>query len=477
MRILLTGATGYIGKQLLPALLDQGHEVICCVRNKKRIGGLEKFDNIEFWEVDFLKDFDLDKAPKHIDVAYYLIHSMSSSISNFPDMEKNTAQNFRNYIDQTEAQQIIYLTGMLNDNNLSEHLKSRKAVEKELNKSKAPVTILRAGIAVGPGSASFEIIRDLVEKLPIMLTPKWLNTLCQPIGINDVVQFLTRSLLVEETYGKEFDIGGKDILSYKEMLMQYAEIRGLKRKIFSIPILGLNISSYWLYFVTPIPYKLAYNLVESMRIEMVAQDNRLAEILHITPSGYKEAVEDSFQRIESNTVISSWKDSFVSSSANDQFMNYAEAPKFGCVNETQEIPIDTNSKKVLDNIWSVGGKRGWYYANFLWKIRGFVDKLLGGIGLRRGRTHPKNIYNGDALDFWRVIVADKLNKRLLLYSEMKLPGEAWLEFKIAEKNGKEVLQQTATFRPHGLLGRLYWYAMFLPHLFIFSNMAKNIVRY
>lgn len=477
MRILLTGATGYIGKQLLPALLDQGHEIICCVRNKNRIGGLEKFNNIDFWEVDFLKDFDQDKAPKKIDVAYYLIHSMSTSISDFSEMETKTAQNFRNYIDKTEASQIIYLTGMLNDKNLSEHLKSRQKVEKELKKSTVPVTTLRAGIVVGTGSASFEIIRDLVEKLPVMIAPKWLNTRCQPIGIKDVIKFLTRSQLVEETYGKEFDIGGTDILPYKEMLYQYAEYRDLKRKIFSVPILGLKLSSYWLYFVTSIPYKLAVNLVESMRIEMVARDNKLAEILHIQTSGYKEAVKDSFQPVESNAITSSWKDSFVSSSANDQFMEQAEAPTYGCVHETREIPIDTKTEKVLENIWSVGGNRGWYYANTLWKVRGFIDRLMGGNGLRRGRTHPKNIYNGDALDFWRVIVADKTHKRLLLYSEMKLPGEAWLEFKIEEKSGKEVLLQTATFRPHGLWGRVYWYAMFLPHLFIFSNMARNIVRF
>jgi len=478
MKILLTGATGYIGKRLLPALLDQGHEVICCVRNKNRLSGLERFrDNVTFWEVDFLKEIDIDNAPTDFDIAYYLIHSLTVSTSGFTRLEKKAAKNFRNFINQTSACQIIYLTGIVNDENLSPHLKSRKNVGKILSTSTVPLTTLKAAIIVGSGSASFEIIRDLVEKLPVMITPKWLNTLCQPIGVSDVVGYLTGCLKNEQTYNQSFDIGGSEILTYKEMLLEYARIRSLKRHIISVPVLGLKLSSYWLYFITSTSYDLAVNLVESMRIKMVCEDSRLEEMLQVKPESYTEAVKRSFQRISENVVISSWKDAFISSNASDKFMDYAEVPKHGCLKETREVAISGDPAKVLSNIWSIGGKRGWYFANGFWKIRGFADRLLGGIGLRRGRTHPKNIYNGDALDFWRVIVADKINKRLLLYSEMKLPGEAWLEFRINEYKDKPVLTQTATFRPQGLFGRLYWYLLFPAHLFIFSKMAKNIVRY
>lgn len=479
MKILLTGATGYIGKRLLPALLEQGHEVICCVRNLNRIGGLEKYkDEVSFWEIDFLKEYDESKAPKDFDVAYYLIHSMASSTSGFSTMEKNAAKNFTKYINSTKASQIIYLTGIVNEENLSKHLQSRKTVEKILSKSQVPLTVLRAGIVVGSGSASFEIIRDLVEKLPIMLAPTWLKTQCQPIGVGDVVKYLTGCLLNEETYRKSYDIGGSDVLTYKDMLFQYAEIRNLKRYIISVPVFGLQLSSYWLYFITSTSYKLAYNLVDSMRVKVVAQNDDLEKLLQVKPASYKQAVEKSFQKINENVVLSSWKDSFTSSAASDKFMDYAEAPEHGVVKETREVALESNSpEEVLDNIWAIGGKRGWYYGNILWKIRGLMDKIVGGTGLRRGRTHPKNIYNGDALDFWRVIVADKLKKRLLLYSEMKVPGEAWLEFKIDKKDDKPFLLQTATFRPHGLWGRVYWYALFPAHLFIFSNMAKRIAEY
>lgn len=478
MKILLTGATGYIGKRLLPALLEQGHDVICCVRNKNRLSGLEKFrDKVTFWEVDFLKEIDMDNAPKDFDVAYYLIHSLTVSTSGFASLEKKAAKNFRSFIDQTSAAQIIYLTGIINEENLSPHLKSRKKVGKILSGSTVPLTTLKAAIIVGSGSASFEIIRDLVEKLPIMLAPKWLNTLCQPIGVSDVVRYLTGCLQNEQTYNQAFDIGGSEVLSYKEMLLEYARIRNLNRQIISIPVLGLRLSSYWLYFITSAPYDLAVNLVESMRIKMVCEDKKLEKILQVKPESYTEAVKRSFQRISENVVISSWKDAFVSSAASDKFMDYAEVPKHGCLKETREVVISGDPDDVLNNIWSIGGKRGWYFADSLWKIRGFADRVLGGSGLRRGRTHPKNIYNGDALDFWRVIVADKIKKRLLLYSEMKLPGEAWLEFRIDKQKDKSVLLQTATFRPQGLLGRLYWYLLFPAHLFIFSKMAKNIVRY
>jgi uncharacterized protein YbjT (DUF2867 family) len=402
---------------------------------------------------------------------------MSSNISDFTKLEETSAKNFIKLVSGTNVKQIIYLGGITNEEKLSKHLASRKNVENILSESGIPVTTLRAGIIVGSGSASFEIIRDLVEKLPVMITPKWLNTKHHPIAIKNIIQYLTGVLLKEELYNCSYDVGGPDILTYKEMLLQFAKVRGLKRLIVSVPVMTPRLSSYWLYFVTSTSYKLAVNLVDSMKIEVVGKPNDLERILNIEPISYREAVRRAFSRTEQNGVISSWKDSFISSSYDSKISKQINVPTFGCFLDRREKEIKTSVEQVMNNIWSIGGERGWYYADWLWAIRGFLDKLFGGVGLRRGRTNKQEIYSGDTLDFWRVIVADKPNKGLLLYAEMKLPGEAWLEFKIVEKNNKQYLQQTATFRPKGLFGRIYWYSVLPFHFFVFNGMAENIARF
>ncbi len=474
--ILLTGANGYIGQRLIPALLEQGHNLYCCVRNKVRFEDEHNHPNIETIEVDFLDENSSVILPQHIDAAYFLIHSMSSA-GDFEEKELASAVNFLKLIEQTNCKQIIYLTGIVNETQLSKHLHSRLAVENKLQESKIPLTALRAGIIVGSGSASFEIIRDLVEKLPVMITPKWLNTKCQPIAIRNVIEFLTGVLLNEKTYNNHFDISSKEILSYKQMLLQFAAIRKLKRWIFTIPIMTPRISSYWLYFVTSTSYTLAINLVNSMKVNVIAKPNSLAEDLNIKLLSYKEAVKLAFEKIEQNLVLSSWKDSFSSSNANQLWMDQVEIPTFGCYKDLKWRELDPeNIDKVLHNIWSIGGARGWYYGNRLWKVRGLMDKFVGGVGLRRGRTSASDIHAGDALDFWRVLIADKKNKRLLLFAEMKLPGEAWLEFRIMKRHNKIQLRQTATFRPKGLWGRLYWYSVLPFHFFIFNGMISNLVK-
>ncbi len=479
MKILLTGANGYIGKRLLPLLIAQGHQVVCCVRDRKRFpkSGIYKNPNISVYEIDFLKDNTPVDLSKDIDAAYYLIHSMNDNSPDFEKAEELSAANFIELIKHTCAKQIIYLGGITNEVKLSKHLASRKKVEEILRTSEVPVTSLRAGIIVGSGSSSFEIIRDLVEKLPVMVAPRWLNTKTQPIAIRNVLQYLTGVLFMEETFNNSYDIGGPDILTYKQMLLQFAEVRGLKRYIFTIPVMTPGLSSYWLYFVTSVSYKLAANLVNSMKVEVVARKNNLNDLLNINLLTYREAVEHAFQRIGQNSVISSWKDSFISSHEENSLFKHIKVPTNGCFRDKRQKLILSSAEQVLDNIWSIGGDRGWYYGDSLWHFRGFIDKLFGGVGLRRGRTNLNKIDSGDTLDFWRVLVADKDKKRLLLYAEMKLPGEAWLEFKIIHKKEKYYLQQTATYRPKGLVGRLYWY-FFLPfHYFIFNGMANNVTRY
>ncbi len=474
--ILLTGSNGYIGQRLIPVLLEQGHTLFCCVRDKERFEDEHQHANIQTIEIDFLEENLPPIFPAEIDVAYFLVHSMSSS-GDFEARELATANHFLHQIEQTACKQLIYLSGIVNEKHLSKHLHSRLAVENRLKESKIPLTVLRAGIIVGSGSASFEIIRDLVEKLPIMITPKWLNTKCQPIAIRNVIQFLSGVLLKESCFHKHYDISNDEILSYKEMLLQFAAVRKLKRWIITVPIMTPRISSYWLYFVTSTSYSLAINLVNSMKVNVIAEPNTLAKDLNIDLLSYKASVQLAFEKIEQNLVLSSWKDSFSSSNANQQWMNQVEVPSYGCYKDLKWRELKDNTiENVLDNIWSIGGKKGWYYGNFFWKIRGFLDKLVGGVGLRRGRTHAQHINRGDALDFWRVLIADKKNKRLLLYAEMKLPGEAWLEFRIMKRHNKMQLRQTATFRPKGLWGRLYWYSVLPFHGFIFRGMIKNISK-
>jgi uncharacterized protein YbjT (DUF2867 family) len=479
VKILLTGATGYIGKRLLPALIEQGHDVVCCVRDKNRFHPpiLNGSGKVSVLEVDFLKDPVENDLIKDIDATYYLIHSMSANVSDFSKLEDISAKNFISLIKKTNIKQIIYLGGITNEEKLSKHLASRKNVEKILNGSGIPLTSLKAGIIVGSGSASFEIIRDLVEKLPIMITPKWLNTKHHPIAIRNVIQYLTGVLLKKELFNRSFDIGGPDILTYKEMLLQFADVRKLKRFIFTVPVMTPRLSSYWLYFVTSTSYKLAVNLVNSMKIEVIAKPNELEKTLGINPISYKKAVELAFSRIEQNEVVSSWKDSLVSSYKDEKLLEHINVPSHGCYFDEREKEINSSVEQVLNNLWSIGGERGWYYADWLWGFRGFLDKLFGGVGLRRGRTNKNEIFSGDTLDFWRVLVADKQNKRLLLYAEMKLPGEAWLEFGIINKDAKNYLRQTATFRPKGLFGRLYWYSVLPFHYFVFDGMARNIVNF
>lgn len=458
--------------RLLPELLQNGHEVICAVRDKNRLPlDPETTKKVSVVDVDFAEEVNTDDFPKDIDAAYYLIHSMSSSTTDFDEMESRSAINFNKYMATTSVKQVIYLSGIVNQEELSKHLSSRKKVEEILYKGSYNLTVLRAGIVVGSGSSSFEIIRDLCEKLPVMIAPKWLKTKIQPIAIRDVINFLYGVLDNDKCFNKSFDIGGPDILTYKEMLMKYSKIRGLKLWIIPVPIMSPRLSSYWLYFVTSTSYKLAVNLVDSMKMEVVANDNNLQEILNIQPISYEEAIKKAFEKIEQNLVVSSWKDSLVAGRITN-LKQYIQVPKYGCLKDEKVVEVE-NPEMVLDNIWAIGGENGWYYGNYLWKIRGFADRLFGGVGLRRGRTDPKRINTGDALDFWRVLYADKENKRLLLFAEMKLPGEAWLEFCINEKNE---LIQTATFRPKGIWGRLYWYAMLPFHYFIFDGMIRNISK-
>jgi uncharacterized protein YbjT (DUF2867 family) len=470
MKILLTGTTGYIGKRLLPALLADGHEVVCCTRDEKRFNAARyNTPGLKVITADFSDKSTLTSIPEDIDAAYYLIHSMSASIDDFENLEKEAALNFKERIEKTNARQVIYLSGIINEEVLSKHLSSRKAVEEILAGGSYHLTTLRAAIIVGSGSASFEIIRDLVEKLPVMVAPRWLDTKSQPIAIRNVIQYLKGVLFNEDTYDRSFDIGGPDILSYKEMLLRFAEIRNLKRRIFVVPVMTPKLSSYWLYFITSTSYKLAVNLVNSMKVEVTCSENDLQDLLGIDLISYDDAVRFAFDRIEQQEVLSSWTDALNNQLMKKGISSLVVAPSFGCFQDKRVEEI-SDEELVLNRLWTIGGQNGWYYASWLWEFRGFLDKVFGGVGLRRGRKSHYEISAGDSIDFWRVLFANRDEKRLMLYAEMKLPGEAWLEFKITD--GK--LYQTATFRPLGLWGRIYWYSVIPFHAIIFRGMIRNI---
>lgn len=470
MKILLTGTTGYIGQRLIPVLLEKGHELVCCVRDRNRFDFQKyKSDRIRVVEVNFLDENTLGEIPEEIDAAYYLIHSMSANNQDFDELEKISATNFRDRVQETSAKQVVYLSGIVNDENLSKHLNSRKQVEEILASGSYHLTTLRAGIILGSGSASFEIIRDLVEKLPFMIAPKWLNTRSQPIAIRNVIEYLTGVLMLDDSFDQSFDIGGPEILSYKEILLRFAKVRKLKRTIVTVPVMTPKLSSYWLYFVTSTSFRLAVNLAKSMSVEVVCRENKLKELLGIELLTFEHAIELAFGKIQNEAVVSSWKDALSSHVLDKGISQLLEVPTYGCFVDRRSCEVK-EVRRSLNKIWSIGGDTGWYYANWLWELRGFIDKLFGGVGLRRGRKNNSLISPGDSLDFWRVIYADKEEMKLLLYAEMKLPGEAWLEFEIKDNR----LYQTATFRPLGLLGRFYWYSVLPFHGLIFSGMLKKL---
>lgn len=478
MRILLTGANGYIGMRLLPVLVEAGHEVTCVVRDIHRFQpSPDLLNKVSIIEFDFLHPEDAlqNFIDKKFDAAYYLIHSLGDTSTTLKEYEIRSAGCFVLVATLTQVKQIIFLSGICNEQNLSKHLIARKAVKEVFIRSGIAYTIFEAGIIVGSGSVSFEIIRDLTEKLPVMIGPRWLKSRCQPIAIRNLINYLHRSLLNEQTFFKSFEIGGPDVLTYKQMLLEFAAVRGYKRFIFALPILFPGLSAYWLYLTTSANFTIARQLVQSMKNDVICKEHVIHEIIPQELIPYREAIKLAFLKIDQNMVVSSWKDAASSSLSRLDVNQYVEVPVNGCYKDRRWVEIDKDKvEEVASRFFGIGGNQGWYYADNLWRIRGLMDKLIGGVGLKRGRRSDTDIQPGDALDFWRVLLVDHKNYRLLLFAEMKLPGEAWLEFSIVKSETRCVLKQTATFRPRGILGRNYWYAMLPFHYFIFRNMLKRI---
>jgi uncharacterized protein YbjT (DUF2867 family) len=474
-KIFVTGATGFIGKRLVYHLLEKGHEVFALVRVKGvrfKIKGSPRLKLI-YGDISFPEG--IDPLPKDLDAAYYLVHSMGRLVENLVEEEIRVAKNFVSMMEKSSVKQIIFLGGIIEDEHqLSPHLSSRIAVEKVLRSSTIPCTILRASLIIGSGSASFEIIRDLCEKLPMMIAPKWVRSFCQPIAIRDVLYYLNGVLHFEKAYNKVFDIGGPEAMTFEDVLQRYNKYRKLKRYIFDVPVLTPKLSSYWLVLITSVRYSLCKYLVESMKNSTRKLNSSIDAILPHSCLTYEEALELSFQKISQNEVVSTWMDAWDIEKADKDLQSYIEVPEEGCLKDIREVQAEIPLKELQNRVWSLGGDKGWYAMNWAWKLRGFFDKLIGGIGMNRGRRHPTDLQVGDTVDFWRVILADQERFHLILYAQMKVPGEAWLEFDYDRE--KRVLRQSVTFRPKGFIGRMYWYALLPIHWIIFKNMAKSIAQ-
>jgi uncharacterized protein YbjT (DUF2867 family) len=468
--VLITGATGYIGRRLKHRLLEIPNlSIRLFVRNRNKVQ-VSVVDRVDIKEGSTFDKDSLAAALKGVDTAFYLIHSMGTT-DDYRNLDRVSAENFRDTCIEAGVRRIIYLGGLGVKESASEHLLSRIETGEILSAKPDRIqTIwLRAGVIIGSGSASFEIIRNLCQKLPVMITPRWVRNRTQPIGIDDVLAYLHASIELSHQGNLVVDIGCEE-LSFQQMMQQAAEVMGLKRYLFPVPVLSPRLSSYWLILFTPIPYKLASALVEGLKSETTLQNDNAAQFYkEIRPLMFRQTVAKAIQELEQNQVLSRWCDS-TSQQACD--IKDFDNPAGAILRDIRIVPYTNgeHQEDVFQSACAVGGPKGWFKYNFLWRLRGAMDKIIGGYGLNRGRRVNGELRVGDALDFWKVVDI-KPNKRLLLYAQMKVPGEAWLEFDVQP----DQLVQTAHFLPRGVLGRLYWYMVLPFHYFVFNNLARTVV--
>ena len=473
--ILVTGATGYIGGRLVPQLLREGHRVRVLVRSRARASSRSWSERVEISVGDAFNPQDLSRALDGVDTAYYLIHSMSSGVS-FGDLDVRAARAFGLAARRASVKRIIYLGGLGEPGaDLSRHLHSRHETGQALREGEVPVTEFRAAVIVGAGSISFEMIRYLVERLPVMVCPRWIYSRIQPIAVDDVLSYLVSSLSVPESAGKIVEIGGRDVTTYRGLTLGYARARGLRRLLLPVPVLTPRLSSYWVHWITPIPANITVALVEGLRNDVVVTKN-LARALFpdIEPLDYTSAIDRVIDDLDHGHIHTSWTDA--AGPESEQKPGVRLESSQGMIIERRHRRIPAPASDVFRVVAGIGAARGWYFANWTWRIRGALDRLLGGVGLRRGRRHPDDLRIGDALDFWRVedLRDDKL---IRLRAEMKLPGRAWLQFRLRpEADGATLLEQTAAFSPKGLAGLAYWYALYPIHAWIFDGLATAIAR-
>jgi len=479
-KILVIGATGYVGGRLVAKLLEEGYYVRATGRSVDKLKSRfwANHPHVELVAVDIHDPESLGEALKGMDIAFYLVHSMNPQHTNFEEADRFAANNMVQIARDCKLKRIIYLGGLGEEgDHLSKHLRSRREVSEILKTGTVPVTVMRAAMIIGSGSASFEILRYLVERLPVMVTPRWVLTPNQPIAIRNVIEYLYRCIEKDETIGQTYDIGGKEVLSYLQLMRIYAEVAGLKKRLFiPVPILTPRLSSWWIHLITPVPSYIARPLAEGLRNPVICKDNRIVAIIPQELLDCREAISKALDLVHHNDVKTSWVDSgkvipFASVYEGDP--HWAGGTMF---EDKRSRIVHASKENTWEIISHIGGSTGWYHGTWLWILRGYIDRLVGGVGISRGRRNTKSIAVGDVLDFWRV-VSVKENDHLSLAAEMILPGAAWLDFQIREisTDSCEIIQH-ARFRPHGLAGILYWYVLIPLHEYIFGGMIKKIAK-
>ncbi len=471
--ILVTGASGYIGGRLVPKLLEKGFRVRCLARDPRKLSGRDWGDGVEVVAGDVLDRDSLGPALAGCGVAYYLVHSMGGGERGFDERDRTAAGNFAHAAAGSGLDRVIYLGGLGKRNDRqSAHLGSRHEVGDILRSGAVPAIELRAAMIIGAGSISFEMMRALVERLPVMICPRWVKTRSQPIAVRDVLTYLLGCLDLPAGRSEVYDIGGPEVLTYREMMLRFAAIEGLKRYVIDVPVLTPRLSAYWVNMMTPVPAGIAFPLIEGLKSEMICEEDRIRQLIPFEATGFDEAVRRALDLTRQHEVQTRWTNASVRRRAVPVEFNPDEFP----IQDEQVVEVNAPAEVLFDQIRRVGGDVGWYYADSLWKIRGWLDRAIGGVGLRRGRRDPVKVWIGDAIDFWRVGDIDP-NRRLLLHAEMKVPGDAWLEFRTRPLDDhRSMLVQTAYFRPSPFWGRLYWNSLYPLHRFIFRGMARNIAR-
>lgn len=477
--VFVAGATGYIGGRLLPRLLESGYKVRALARAPEKLSTRPwaNHPNLEIIRGDILSKDSLRHAVTGCQAAYYLIHSMNPGVKDFAHTDRVAAQNMIEAAAETDLKQIIYLGGLGEyQDGLSHHLQSRSEVGTILQQGKVPVTVLRAAMIIGSGSASFEILRYLVDRLPIMITPRWLDTPCQPIGIRNVLHYLIGCLLNPDTFGETFDIGQPKVTTYRKLMEVYAEEAGLPRRwVIPVPVLTPRLSSYWIHLVTPVPASIARPLAEGLSNPVICQENRIRKLLPQELFDERKAFQLALERIRQQQIETSWTDSGAIHPAEWSIPGDPHWAGGSLYDDSRSVIVKARPEEIWPVLKSIGGEAGYYYANWLWKTRGLIDRICGGVGLCRGRRSSTELFPGDAIDFWRVVEVNR-PEFLMLSAEMKLPGEAVLSFRLKPLDKERTeLQQIARFLPKGLLGILYWYAVMPFHHYVFNGMLRGII--